>query len=116
MIGVEIHVRRNMLSITRPTVVIWNTDKGMSELLQPGSTEYPGRIRAVLSVPVSIDRYWLSFVSYLQVDGVKLTEPRPGVLFAQRCDIPTVVHFPSVAPPDDPLFGGWFTLCTRIPT
>lgn len=109
----EVHVRRNMTSRTRPEVFYWDGREPKGVQLHAGSGEGEGRVRVDLSPLIPIDRYWCSLLASVYIDDIALTSPRPGVLFLESSDIPTLVHFPSLAPERDMRFGGWWTVALR---
>lgn len=111
---VEFHVRRNMDSRTRPEIIEWDPKKPIQVRLQTGSApDTSGRVSVAMSATIPFDEFWASFLATIFVDEVPLSSPRPGVLFLEVSDIPTLVHYPSLGYRTDPKFGGWWTLGVR---
>lgn len=103
-----------MESATRPEVVLWRVDDPLRQKLHPGSSERAGRVEVEISSAVFIDKDWVSILAMLRVEDMALSSPRPAVVFMRKSDVPTLVHFPSLARPDDVTFGGWWTLALRV--
>lgn len=110
---IELIVHRNQQPRTRHEVFNWKPGEGGHFPLQ--DLESGHRIFTVgLTGVIPVSEYWWSLIVELRVQGPRLCEPRPGLVFGRPADVPTVVYFPSVAPESNPTFGGWFTVSMRM--
>jgi hypothetical protein len=112
-VRLEIVVHQNQKPRTRPESFDWNPNVGGHfplQDMQTGRRSYVVGLTGI--IPVSFS--WASVIVELRVDGPKLCEPRPGMVFLPVVDVPTVVYFPSVAPEGNVMFGGWFTVSLRV--
>lgn len=109
----EIVVYQNQHPRTRPETFEWEPEQGGTFPVQDMQT---GRRSYVVGLTPVIPAmpWWWSVIVELRVNGPKLCEPRPGMVFGQPADVPTMVLFPSVAPVENDMFGGWFCVSLRV--
>jgi hypothetical protein len=113
MVRLEIVVHQNQAPRTRPETFDWEPRKGGQFPLMDLRSGFRTYVVGLTGV-VPITAKWWSLLVELRVSGPKLCEPRPGVVFGEPVSVPTVTYFPSVAPEESELFGGWFTVSLRV--
>jgi len=110
---IEVTVRRNMQPRTRPQNITIEDTPGW----HTGARLYPdtnGRMWIDIEVTGVIDIDWLGLRAQLIIDGMPLCSPRPGVVWLGTTDIPSgLIQYPSMAPHDNQVFGGWHTVVLR---
>jgi len=115
VIPVEVQVWRNLKPRTRPGIVQFDEGRmPYGARLFTGRDDSEGIVWVRLSDGKPYVEDWWTLSIQLFIDSVPLSSPRPAVLYTRPIDVPCcIVQFPTMAPPENRILGGWHSVTLR---
>lgn len=115
IVPVEIQLMREMAPRSRPSRGYLDSENPTETKLYPGTDAFGMETMVaklegfVRSLPL-----WANLQASFTIDGMRFSDPRPGILWLAVADIPTcIIHFPIMAGDMNPKFSGLHTLMIR---